>query len=86
MIPQKIDGLIVSGRAAFVYGPNFRSRASMMMNGQAAGIAAALCVKENVQPRHLEVKKLQQILVDSGCPVAEDARLMELGLQPKRPV
>jgi hypothetical protein len=30
--------------------------------GQAVGIAAALCVKENITTRKLDVKKLQQIL------------------------
>jgi hypothetical protein len=30
--------------------------------GQAVGIAAALSVKENVTPRNLDVKKIQQIL------------------------
>jgi len=55
----------------------------MLMNGQAAGIAAALCVKDGVQPRDLQVKKLQQILVDLGCPVGNDARLKELGLRPR---
>ncbi|MDF2587937.1 MAG: FAD-dependent pyridine nucleotide-disulfide oxidoreductase [Anaerocolumna sp.] len=34
--------------------------------GQAVGIAAALCVKENVLPRNLEVKKIQQILIDQS--------------------
>lgn len=34
--------------------------------GQAVGIAAAFCVKENVLPINLEVKKIQQILIDQG--------------------
>jgi len=34
--------------------------------GQAVGIAAALCVKENVLPRKLQIKRLQQILKFQG--------------------
>ncbi|MBC8235360.1 FAD-dependent oxidoreductase [bacterium] len=48
--------------------------------GQAAGIAAALCVKNNVAPRNLNAKELQRILVQYGCPLGDEARLKELGL------
>ena len=35
---------------------------NMMDMGQAAGVAAALCVKQGVRPRDLEVKQVQDIL------------------------
>jgi hypothetical protein len=34
--------------------------------GQAAGIAGALCVKENVIPRKLDYKKIQNALKNKG--------------------
>jgi len=55
----------------------------MVLMGQAAGIAAALCVKNGIEPRNLEVKQLQRILVQSGCPLGDEERLMELGLRGK---
>ena len=34
--------------------------------GQSAGIAAALCVKENIIPRKLDYKKIQAVLTKKG--------------------
>jgi len=80
LLPKTIDGLLGAGRSAMIYGPNFRVRYSVMLCGQAAGIAAALCAADGVAPRELDVKKLQRILVDLGSPVAPDERLRELGI------
>ena len=57
-----------------------RQRYSVMLNAQAAGIAAALCAAEGVLPHNLEVKRLQRELVKAGCPLGDDERLKELGL------
>jgi hypothetical protein len=47
-----------------------------MVTGQAAGAAAALCVKHNVTPRQLEeekyVKELQDVLRAQGAILALD--------------
>jgi len=80
LVPKKIDGLIASGRASFIYGPNFRARYSVLLNGQAAGLAAALCASENVKPRDLDVKKLQRALLKLRCPLGNEKRIKELGL------
>ena len=80
LVPKKIDGLLAAGRSCMIYGPNFRSRWSVMLSAQAAGVAAALCTSDGVQPRELDVKKLQRALLDMGCPVAEDERLKDLAL------
>jgi len=69
LIPKHIDGLIATGRSAVPRSPNFRQRHSVLLMGQAAGIAAALCVKNNVAPRNLDAKELQRILVQYGCPL-----------------
>ena len=85
LIPKEIDGLIATGRSAMPYGPNFRVRCNMFLNGQAAGVAAALCARNGVQPRHLDVKELQKILVhELHCPLAEEERLAQLGLLEER--
>jgi len=80
LVPEGIRGLMATGRSAVPYGPNFRARYSMLLIGQAAGIAAALCVKSGVEPRDLDVKELQRILVRWGCPLGDEARIAELGL------
>ena len=80
LVPKNIDGLLAAGRSSFIYGPNFRVRYSALLNGQAAGVAAALASQEGVQPRDLDVKKLQQALHKLNCPLGNHARLVELGL------
>ena len=81
LIPKEIDGLLTTGRSAMPYGPNFRARCNMLLNGQAAGVAAALCVKEMTEPRDLDVRRLQRILVEElDCPLAEEERLREMKL------
>jgi hypothetical protein len=52
----------------------------MLLIGQAAGVAAALCVKNGIEPRDLNVKDLQRILVEWRCPLGDEARIAELGL------
>ena len=81
LVPKQIDGLLATGKSSVPYGPNFRGRPYMFLNGQAAGVAAALCARDGVQPRDLDVKKLQRILVSElDCPLADADRLKELGL------
>ena len=80
LIPTTLDGLIAAGRSAVPRSPNFRVRYSLLLMGQAAGVAAALCVRDNVEPRDLDHRKVQRVLVELGCPIGDNARLQELGL------
>jgi len=80
MVPRRLDGLIAAGRSAVPRSPNFRARYSMLLMGQAAGIAAALCARDGVQPRDLDHRKLQRTILDWGSPIVEDGRLAELGI------
>ena len=67
LVPIKMDGLLVAGRCASATQmgqASGKSMGNMMDMGQAAGVAAALCVKEGVRPRDLDVKKIQKILVE----------------------
>jgi len=81
LVPRRVDGLLATGRSAMPYGPNFRVRCNMLLNGQAAGVAAALATRAGVSPRDLDVKALQRILVhELSCPLAEEDRLRQLGL------
>ena len=68
-VPQKVEGLYVAGRCI---SGNHRAHASYrvmsicMAMGQAVGIAAALCAREDCTPRQLDVKELQKALTDLG--------------------
>ena len=69
LIPQKIDGLIVAGRNVSMTHlalASARVMAPAMALGEAAGKAAALSVKENVELRDLDVRKLQESLKAEG--------------------
>jgi hypothetical protein len=66
LVPQKVDNLLLSGRCISVDNHvigSTRAISSCMATGQAAGAAAALCAKEGVAPRNLEVAKLQEVLL-----------------------
>jgi hypothetical protein len=66
LIPQKIDGLVLTGRCiSCEQGPfqSARSMAPAMAIGHASGCAAALAAKGNVPPRKLDVVALQKLLL-----------------------
>ena len=67
LIPVKMDGLLVAGRCASATQmgqASGKSMGNMMDMGQAAGLAAALCVKQGVRPRDLDVSKVQKVLTE----------------------
>jgi len=81
LLPQRIDALLVTGRAAIIQPPVNRSRWKVFLMGQATGAAAALAIRDGVLPRSLEVRKLQRLLYDSyHVPFGDQERLQELGL------
>ena len=83
-LPKGVDGLLVSGRGmSFLrrgHDPSVRARCNATMLGQAAGAAAGLAAKDQVQPRDLDVSKLQRHLHAQGYPYGDDERLKELAL------
>jgi hypothetical protein len=70
LLPTQIDGLIVACRALSVSHDAHipvRMQRDMQRIGEAAGIAAALCVQQQVVPRELPIGDLQAKLVESGA-------------------
>jgi len=68
LIPESVDGLIVSDKAISVsnlINGSTRLQPVVMLTGQAAGALAALCVRENLQPRQVSIRKWQQLLLDN---------------------
>jgi FAD-dependent oxidoreductase family protein len=70
LIPQKVKNLIVAGRcisATHEAMSAIRVMAPCMAMGEAAGRAAKMAVREGKQPADVNVKKLQQELVEKGA-------------------
>ena len=70
MVPENVDGILVTGRAISVDSyalAVLRVMGACLALGEAAGTAAALAVKDGVKIADLDVKKLQQTLVDNGA-------------------
>lgn len=69
LVPQKIDGLLLAGRCisgTHMAHANFRAMPICANMGQAAGVAAAMCVEQDIQPRALQVEQLQQRMRSLG--------------------
>ena len=68
-VPLKIDNLFLAGRnisGTHMAHSNYRVMPICANMGQAIGIAAAMCVKEDIIPRELDVKKIQEVLKQQG--------------------
>ena len=70
LIPEKIDGLIVSDKAISVsniINGATRLQPCVLLTGQAAGVLAALSVQSNQNVREINIRKVQQALLDAGA-------------------
>jgi hypothetical protein len=70
MVPKKIDNLLAAGKCVSTDRPAYlRYLHQTMITGQAAGVAAAVCVRKGVTPRELEqdVSEVQDILRSQGA-------------------
>jgi hypothetical protein len=69
IVPLQIDNLFVAGRcisAEFHAQAGVRVIAECMLTGQAAGIAAALCVRDGLSPRKVDGKAVREIMIRDG--------------------
>lgn len=69
LVPKKLNGLLLAGRnisGTHMAHANYRVMPICANMGQAAGIAAALCAKDGIEPRDLDVAELQKILLKNG--------------------
>jgi hypothetical protein len=70
LVPRDVENLLVAGKAISARREAYqRFLMQTMVTGQAAGVAAALCAKQNITPRMLEadVAELQRILAAQGA-------------------
>ena len=69
LLPLGVKNLFIASRAAsfsHVAASSCRLSRTIMTLGQAAGNAAALCVKHHISPREVDVKELQRLLQTQG--------------------
>lgn len=69
LLPQKIDNLLVAGRCistTHLAAGGIRDQATCMSTGEAAGAAAAISAKLGIKPRNIDIKLLQNRLLDQG--------------------
>lgn len=65
LVPQKIDNLLVAGRAISgdqIAHVSFRNMACCVATGQGAGIAAAVSLKEGKSSSQADIRKVQEVL------------------------
>jgi len=83
LVPVRLDGLLACGRHISCDRNShgfMREIPQCWITGQAAGVAAALAVANQVQPRNVDVQQLQQALLAQGVylrpqiPVAQTAK------------
>ena len=70
LLPQKIENLLVAGRCVSVTHEalgSVRFIVQCAVTGEAAGTAAALAVKNNIPPAHVDCCKLRETLAAQGC-------------------
>jgi len=69
LVPVKIENLLIAGRcvsADSTAAGAIRVMPPCMAMGQAAGTAAAICVKNGCTPRKLDAQKLRDVLKNNG--------------------
>ena len=70
MLPKNVENLLVTGRcvsASRGASGAVRPTAQCMAMGEAAGVAAALAVKNGITPRTVDVTLLRKILTENGA-------------------
>jgi hypothetical protein len=70
LVPSKLENLLAAGRCIssdFQIADTLRLIPVCWVTGQAAGIAAALCIKDKCKPREVNISKLQSVLRQQGA-------------------
>lgn len=71
-IPQTVDGFMVAEKnisVSHIVNGTTRLQPVVMSVGQAVGAGAALAVQTGIQPRDVDIEKVQDILVDAGSQI-----------------
>lgn len=74
LVPKKVEGLLVAGRCMSsdqIAFESWRAMAHVLSIGEGAGAAAALSVKQNVPPRSVDMKAVQEQLIAQGAEIGQ---------------
>lgn len=69
LLPKKLDGILVTGLGISMErdaSAMIRMQLDLANQGYAAGVAAMLAITNGVQPRNINIRELQKILVSKG--------------------
>ena len=75
LVPKTVNNMLVAGRcvsAEFNALAAVRVIATGMSTGQAAGIAAAMCVKDGVAPGDLDGRLVRKAMIEQGVPLDKE--------------
>ena len=75
MLPQDVEGLLVTGRCISSDQQSYeswRAMAPVMSIGEAAGVAAALCAETHKSPKELDVTRLRETLIRQGAEIGQN--------------
>lgn len=76
LIPKQIENLIAVGRCisgTHLAHSSYRVMRIAMAIGEAGGVAAALCARDNEKPRGLKARRIQEVLRANGVALDDDA-------------
>ncbi len=88
LVPATTDNLLVCEKnisVSHIANGATRLQPVVMGIGQAAGMAAAMCVELNIQPKYLPVRVLQEALLQDERSPAAIIPLFNLDISPKHP-
>jgi FAD dependent oxidoreductase len=80
LLPEKLDSLLLAGRCVsasrkVLQLAGLREIPNAMVSGQAAGMAAGLCVKKGVEPRELDPTIVQtELIKNKAVPITEQVK------------
>lgn len=82
LLPRDVDNLLVASGKSVSAVPQtmLRYQSAGMAQGQAAGVAAAICSRSGISPRAMDVRELQYELLQQGVYLGSTHRLDRLGL------
>ena len=82
MIPRGMEGLLVASGKSVSTDPRatLRSQSHCMVFGQGAGVAAAVAAQSGAGLRHVDIRRVQQTLLDQNAFLGDAQRLKQIGL------
>lgn len=77
LLPQEAEGLLVTGRCMSSDQQSYeswRAMAPVMCLGEAAGVAAAVCVATGKSPKEVDVTRVRETLIRQGAEIGQNKK------------